>query len=61
MEDISFRLKPGETLGVIGATGCGKSTLMALLMRLYDADAGLIQIGGRNITSICLLYTSRCV
>ena len=52
MEDISFRLKPGETLGVIGATGCGKSTLMALLMRLYDADAGLIQIGGRNITSI---------
>ena len=52
VEDISFRLKPGETLGVIGATGCGKSTLMALLMRLYDADAGLIQIGGRNITSI---------
>ena len=54
VEDISFRLKPGETLGVIGATGCGKSTLMALLMRLYDADAGLIQIGGRNITSIPL-------
>ena len=34
VEDISFRLKPGETLGIIGATGCGKSTLMALLMRL---------------------------
>ena len=54
VEDISVRLKPGETLGVIGATGCGKSTLMALLMRLYDADTGLIQIGGRNITSIPL-------
>ena len=40
VEDISFRLKPGETLGIIGATGCGKSTLMALLMRLYDADGG---------------------
>lgn len=52
VEDISFRLKPGETLGVIGATGCGKSTLMALLMRLYDADSGLIQIGGRKLSSI---------
>lgn len=54
VEDISFRLKPGETLGIIGATGCGKSTLMALLMRLYDADSGLIQIGGRKLTSIPL-------
>ena len=52
VEDISFRLKPGETLGIIGATGCGKSTLMALLMRLYDADGGSILIGGRPITSI---------
>ena len=54
VEDISFRLKPGETLGIIGATGCGKSTLMALLMRLYDADSGLIQIGGRKLSSIPL-------
>ena len=37
--DISFRLKRGETLGIIGATGCGKSTLISLLMRLYDADS----------------------
>ena len=37
VEDISFQLRKGETLGIIGATGCGKSTLMALLMRLYDA------------------------
>lgn len=54
VENISFRLRPGETLGIIGATGCGKSTLMALLMRLYDADSGLIQIGGRKISSIPL-------
>ena len=54
VEDISFRLKPGETLGIIGATGCGKSTLMSLLMRLYDADSGLIQIGGHRLSSIPL-------
>lgn len=54
VENISFRLRPGETLGIIGSTGCGKSTLMALLMRLYDADSGLIQIGGRKLSSIPL-------
>ena len=54
VEDISFRLKPGETLGIIGATGCGKSTLMALLMRLYDADGGRITLGGRRLSSIPL-------
>lgn len=52
VEDISFHLKQGETLGIIGATGCGKSTLMALLMRLYDADDGDILIGGRPVSSI---------
>lgn len=52
VEDISFRLKRGETLGIIGATGCGKSTLMSLLMRLYDADRGVIQIAGRKLDSI---------
>ena len=52
LEDISFALKPGETLGVIGATGSGKSTLAALLMRLYDTDSGRIAISGRPVTSI---------
>lgn len=50
--DISFRLKRGETLGIIGATGCGKSTLISLLMRLYDADSGEIFIDNRKIESI---------
>ncbi|MDE7322118.1 MAG: ABC transporter ATP-binding protein, partial [Lachnospiraceae bacterium] len=44
LTDISFLLKKGETLGIIGATGAGKSTLAALLMRFYDADAGNIYI-----------------
>lgn len=52
VEDISFALKPGETLGIIGATGCGKSTIMALLMRLYDADEGKVAIGGRRVDSL---------
>lgn len=52
VENISFRLRPGEALGIIGATGCGKSTLINLLMRLYDADEGRIAIGGRPIRSI---------
>ena len=52
VENIRFRLRPGETLGVIGATSCGKSTLVNLLMRLYDADTGKIAIGGRPIRSI---------
>ncbi len=52
VEHISFALRPGETLGIIGATGCGKSTLIHLLMRLYDADSGSVTIGGRPIASI---------
>lgn len=52
VEDISFRLLPGDTLGIIGATGCGKSTLINLMMRLYDADSGEIRINGRPIASI---------
>lgn len=50
--DISFSLKKGETLGIIGATGAGKSTLASLLMRFYDADKGNIYIEGENIRAI---------
>lgn len=49
---ISFRLKKGETLGITGATGAGKSTITALLMRLYDADSGRILIDGKPVQSI---------
>lgn len=52
LRDISFHLKQGETLGIIGTTGCGKSTLIKLLLRLYDVDSGSIRINGRNIKSI---------
>jgi ATP-binding cassette subfamily B protein len=52
LSDISFALKKGETLGIIGETGSGKSTLLNLLTRLYDADAGAIYINGKNVKSI---------
>lgn len=52
LEDIDFSLKKGETLGIIGATGAGKSTLAQLLMRFYDPDKGNIYIEGENIRSI---------
>ena len=49
--DISFALKKGESLGIIGATGSGKSTILRLLMRFYDANAGTIRIHGKDIRS----------
>lgn len=52
LTDISFSLKRCETLGIIGETGSGKSTIVNLLMRLYQADEGSIRIGGRDVNSI---------
>lgn len=49
LESICFSLRHGETLGIIGATGSGKSTLTALLMRLYDPDKGVISIDGMPV------------
>lgn len=54
IEDIDFHLKRGETLGIIGATGSGKTTVVNLMMRFYDVDQGAIRIGGRDIRSIPL-------
>lgn len=51
LTDISFSLKKGETLGIIGATGSGKSTILRLLMRFYDANKGMIHINGQDVRS----------
>ncbi len=51
LKNISFSLKKGERLGIIGATGSGKSTLLRLLMRFYDANAGTVRIHGRDVRS----------
>lgn len=47
--DISFELKRGESLGIIGPTGCGKTTVINLLMRFYDADRGNVFVDGRDV------------
>lgn len=54
LKNISFRLKPGDTLGIVGRTGSGKTTLVKLLLRLYDAPRGTIYIGGTDIRDISL-------
>ncbi len=52
LTDISFALKRGETLGIIGPTGSGKSTIVSLLLRFYDPDSGEIRISGDKIDGI---------
>ena len=52
LSHISFALKQGESLGIIGATGSGKSTIVNLLLRFYDVDEGSIWIDGRRIDTI---------
>ena len=49
LSDITFTLKKGESLGIIGATGSGKSTIVALLLRFYDADRGRVFVDGKDV------------
>ena len=51
IKDISFDVKAGETIAIVGATGAGKSTIINLLSRFYDIDQGVISIDGKNIKS----------
>ena len=52
LHDISFTLEKGQSLGIIGATGSGKTTILALLMRLYDVTEGAVYIDGKDIRTI---------
>ncbi|WP_279280633.1 ABC transporter ATP-binding protein [Enterococcus gallinarum] len=52
LKEIDFSLDKGQTLGIIGATGSGKSTIVRLLLRLYDPTNGQIRINGRDIRSL---------
>ena len=49
LHDISFAIRKGESLGIIGSTGCGKTTIINLLMRFYDASSGAVFVDGRDV------------
>ena len=52
LENINFTLRKGGTLGIIGATGSGKSTIVNLLMRFYDVSSGAVYVGGDDVRSV---------
>ena len=49
LSDIDLHIKSGETIGIIGGTGCGKSSLVSLISRLYDVDSGSVRVGGEDV------------
>jgi len=52
VDDVSLEVYPGETLGLVGETGCGKSTLARCLTRLYDLTDGTVEFGGQDISTL---------
>jgi ATP-binding cassette, subfamily B, multidrug efflux pump len=52
LREVSFRIEPGETVAVVGATGSGKTTLVNLLMRFYEVQQGRISIGGADVRAL---------
>ncbi len=49
LRGIELHIRAGETIGIIGGTGCGKSSLVNLISRLYDADQGVVRVGGKDV------------
>ncbi len=49
LSDIDLHIKSGETIGIIGGTGCGKSSLVSLISRLYDVASGSVRVGGEDV------------
>lgn len=56
LEDINFTIEPGETVGIIGSTGSGKSSLVQLIPRLYDPDKGRVLVDGVDVKEYSLLH-----
>lgn len=52
LSHVSFKVAPGETVGIVGKTGSGKSTLVSLLVRLYDPTSGTIRLGGCDLRDV---------
>lgn len=56
LSDINLTVEPGETVGIIGSTGCGKTTLVSLIPRLYDCDEGEVLVDGVNVKDYSLYH-----
>lgn len=61
VSDVSFEIYPGETLGLVGESGCGKSTVAKLLMGLEKLDAGEVYLEGQRIDQLSPAVCVRCV
>ena len=61
LENISFTVKPGETLALVGHTGSGKSTIVRLLFRFYNIQSGSIKIDGQDITEVTQKSLRNCI
>lgn len=56
LDDINLTITPGETVGIIGSTGCGKTTLVSLIARLYDPDSGEVLVDGVDVRDYSLYH-----
>ena len=61
LEHISFSAAPGETVGIIGGTGSGKTTLVSLIPRFYDVSGGAVKLGGRDVREYSLASLRKAV
>jgi len=52
LDDVSLTIAPGEKIGLVGASGAGKSTMVALLLRLYDTESGAVRVGGQDVRGV---------
>ena len=54
VKEVSFQLEPGKTLAILGRTGCGKTTLLQLITRMYDVSSGAVRVGGIDVRELDL-------
>jgi ATP-binding cassette subfamily B protein len=61
LRGVSFEVSPGDTVGIVGPTGSGKSTLVKLLVRLYDPESGVVRIDGHDVRDVSIADLRRAV